>query len=102
MNHALYLWALNTGARLYLYHTVVITCYDAISYSWFSLVDIVLFLSLLLLLVILGFTRLTSLYSSVSLSNLGFPWLNSVHVSVSSQSLCNLRFNSVKLGLFLG
>ena len=45
--------------------------------------------------VIIGFTGLTSLYSSVSLSNLGFIWLHSVNVSVSSESLCSPRFNSV-------
>ena len=55
-----------------------------------------------MLLVILGFTQLTSLYSLVSLSNLGFTQLNSVNISVSSESLCNPWFNSVKLGLFFG
>ena len=36
------------------------------------------------------------------LSNSGFNWLNLVEVSVFSESLCNPRFNSVQLGLFLG
>ena len=101
MNHALYLWVLNTGAPLQLYYTVVITCYVVISYSRFSSVNIVLFLSSLLLLVILGFTRLTLLYSLVSLSNLGFTRLNSVNVSISIETLCNLQFNLVKLVYFL-
>ena len=75
--------------------------YVTISYSWFSLVNIVQFLGYSFILVILGFTQLISLYCSVKL--LGFTRLNSVNVSVSSESLCNPRFNNlVKLGLFLG
>ena len=39
--------------------------------------------------------------SWLSLSNLGFTQLNSVDVTVSSESLSNPWFNSVQLGLFL-
>ena len=40
--------------------------------------------------------------SRLSLSNLGFTQLNLANISVSSESLCNPRFNSVQFGLFVG
>ena len=51
-----------------------------ISYSWFSLVNII---------------------SQLNLPNPGFTWLNSANVLVSSESLFNPRFNSVQLVYFL-
>ena len=91
----------NTNSHYLLLNTTIMPlCNGKISLIFCE--GIVLFLSQLLLLVILGFTRLTSLCSSVSLSNLGFTRLNSVNVSVSSESLCNPQFDSVELGLSVG
>ena len=73
--------------------------YVDISYSRFSSVNIVLFLSWLLLLVIFGFTRVNLLYFLVGLWNIAFTQLNLVNVSVSSENLCSPRFNSVKLSV---
>ena len=121
INHALYLWLLITGAPLQLYYFVVITCLGAylilVSLRVFLIVNIaqtflILHFSIncMLPIVTLSFPRLLLLYFSISccyqlfavLPNLGFTRLNLVNVSVSSESLCNLCFNMVKFGLFLG
>ena len=40
--------------------------------------------------------------SQLSLSDLGFTWLNMADVSVSSECHCNSRFNSIQISLLLG
>ena len=107
MNHALYLWLLNTGAPLQLYYTIVVTCYGAylilVSLRVSPMVNIaqsflILHFSIncMLPLVILGFPRLILFCFLVSCCYQLF----SVNVSVSSESLCNPHFNSLNLVYF--